>query len=257
MSSALAKRPRSSAGANRPACPATPPSAQAFPSWTSPQTRPGSRRWSPSSSVAATWRSARRRRPETGPPHAERPRDDLVEEPRQRCPGAADERPAEQHVVEVAVADRTGRDPVGACLRVDGAADHGDSATEAVELPMRHEPGGVGEQLPQGRVAARVAGQPPLRRVVERPQSTLGKRERERHRRHDLRQRREVVDRVALSSGSARRRPATSRRTRAGARPPSRRRAATRRPGRPTRTPGRARRRSPAARRRARAAPAR
>ena len=40
--SALAKRPRSSAGANRPACPEIPPSAQVLPSWTSPQTRPGS-----------------------------------------------------------------------------------------------------------------------------------------------------------------------------------------------------------------------
>ena len=65
-SSALAKRPRSSAGAKRPAWPATPPSAQALPSCTSPQTSPASRRWSPSSSVAAISRPLARRRPEPG-----------------------------------------------------------------------------------------------------------------------------------------------------------------------------------------------
>ena len=79
--------------------------------------------------------------------------------------------------------------------------------------------------------ALREAGQPAHGRVVERHRRRARPARAQRHGRDDLRQRREVVDRVA-----ARRDPlvddaVTSRRTHAGARPRRRRRAAWRRPG--------------------------
>ncbi len=62
VSSALANRPRSSAVPNNPACPLTPPSANALPSCTCPQTTPPPARWSPSASVAAMRSSGTRGR---------------------------------------------------------------------------------------------------------------------------------------------------------------------------------------------------
>ncbi len=87
--------------------------------------------------------------------HPERRGDELAEEPVERRSRAALERPAEQHVAQIAVGDRA-RD------RVDGLCEHGradrrDASTEPVELAMRHEPGGVGEQLSEREVGSREA----------------------------------------------------------------------------------------------------
>ena len=67
-----------------PAWPATPPSAQVLPSCTSPQTSPGSSRWSPSSSVAAISRRSLARRPEAGALEPERRGHGLGERPVER-----------------------------------------------------------------------------------------------------------------------------------------------------------------------------
>ena len=71
--------------------------------------------------------------------HSERLRHGLLEEALERHAGARFERPAEQHVVEVAVADRTRRDSLGSGLGDDGAPDSGDAAGSPVELPMRDQ----------------------------------------------------------------------------------------------------------------------
>ena len=81
--------------------------------------------------------------------HAERLCHGLLEEALERDTRALLERPAEQHVVEVAVADRARQDSLGSGLRDDGAADFGNTATAPVELPVRDQSGRVDEQLPQ------------------------------------------------------------------------------------------------------------
>ena len=141
-----------------------------------------------------------RHRSEAGALQPERHGDGFGERPVDRGAGAVGDRPAEQHVPEIAVDDRA-RDG-GRRLGVDGLADRRRATLQAIELAVSWQSRGVREQLAEGDLGIRETGQPGCGRVIQGPGAALGQAEAQRHGRDHLRQRREVVDRVAARRDS-------------------------------------------------------